>query len=194
MLVLRHCDKNFTVLTTFTSHMSRKRKNGAEENLVDSVVNPGISHESEHEQSDMQIDPPSDAGDEQFEVYAENADESQFLTNVSLFYLKLQAKLLLPSSVIQTIIEEFLEIHDISQSHMLFKLKEKLVMLGVSEADTNNVINVLKTEDLLRACNTKSLKTDQKRKMCSVNDARSKSVFHREESNVSTVIEPKLPL
>lgn len=44
---------------------------------------------------------------------------------------------------------------------MLFKLTEKLVTLWVSETDTSNVINVLKTEDLLRACNTK-LKTDQK--------------------------------
>ena len=47
---------------------------------------------------------------------------------------------------------------------MLFKLKEKLVTLGISEADSNNIIDVLKTEDLFRACNTQSLKTNQKRK------------------------------
>ncbi len=89
---------------------------------------------------------------------------SHSLTNLALFYLKLQAKLLQPSSVIQTIIEDIQEIHDISQSHLLFKLKEKLVTLGLSEADTSNVINVPKTEDLFRTCNTQSLQTEQRRK------------------------------
>lgn len=126
-------------------------------------MNPGVSHESEQDQSDMQIDPPSDADNEQ-EFYPEIADESQFFKNVALFYLKLQAKCLLPSSVIQTIIEDFQEIHDISQSHLLFKLKEKLITLGISEADTNNVTEVMKTENLFRTCNTQPLKTDQKRK------------------------------
>jgi len=159
----RHCSKSFTVLSTFTSHMSRKHKNGAEKNLAESIVNPGVSHESEQDQSDMQIDPPSDAGEEN-EIYPEIADESQFFKNLALFYLKLQAKCLLPSSVIQTIIEDFQEIHDISQSHLLFKLKDKLITLGISEPDTNNVIEVMKTEDLFRTCNTQPLKTDQKRK------------------------------
>ncbi len=130
--------------------MIRRHKDGANEHLVDSVVNPGMSHECEQEQSDMQIDPPSDADYEPSDVFVETADESLFLKNVALFYLKLQAKLLLPSSVIQIIIEDIQEIHDISQSHLLFKLKEKLVTLGVSEADTSNVINVLKTEDLFK--------------------------------------------
>lgn len=69
---------------------------------------------------------------------------------------------MLPSSVIQTIIEDFQEIHDISQVPLLFKPKDKLIPLGISEADTNNVIEVMKTEELVRTCNT--LKTDQKKK------------------------------
>ncbi len=48
--------------------MSRKHKDGANEHQVDSVVNPGMSHESEQEQSDMQIDPPSDADYEPSDV------------------------------------------------------------------------------------------------------------------------------
>ncbi|KAL2083090.1 hypothetical protein ACEWY4_020863 [Coilia grayii] len=159
----RHCSKSFTVLSTFTSHMSRAHKNVAEKNLSESIVNPGVSNEGKQDGSDMQIDHPSDSGDE-LDIYPETANESQFFKNVALFYLKLQAKFLLPSSLIQTIIEDFQEIHDISQSHLLFKLKEKLMTLGISEADTNNVIEVIKTEDLFRTCNTQPLKTDQKRK------------------------------
>ncbi len=41
----RKCDKRFRVLSTFTSHVSRRHKDGANEHLVDSVVNPGMSHE-----------------------------------------------------------------------------------------------------------------------------------------------------
>lgn len=54
--------------------------------------------------------------------------------------------------------------HDISQSNLLFKLKEKLVNLGLAETDIENVINTLKCEDLFRKCNIQTLKTDQKRK------------------------------
>ncbi len=52
----------------------------------DSVVNPGMSHECEQEQSDMQIDPPSDADYEPSDVFVETDDESLFLKNVALFY------------------------------------------------------------------------------------------------------------
>lgn len=100
------------VLSTVTSHVSMKHKDGADEHVVDSVVNPGMSHESEQEQSDMQIDPPRDADYEPSDVFAETADESLFLKKLALFYLKLQAKLRLPSSIIQTIIKDIQEIHD----------------------------------------------------------------------------------
>lgn len=34
-------------------------------------------------------------------------DEEQFLKNLALFYLRMQAKLLIPATTIQTIIEEY---------------------------------------------------------------------------------------
>lgn len=43
-----------------------------------------------------------------------------------MFYLKLQARFLLPASMIQTIIEDYQQMHDITQSHVLFRLKEGL--------------------------------------------------------------------
>lgn len=84
------------------------------------------------------------------DVCSETADEGLFTKHLALFYLKLQAKLLLPSSVIQTIIEDFQNVHDISQSHLLYKLNEKLVTIGVPEAEIKNVIDVVKREDLFR--------------------------------------------
>lgn len=34
--------------------------------------------------------------------------------------------------------------------------------LDISEGDTNNIVDVLKSEDLFRACNTSTLKTNKK--------------------------------
>ena len=97
--------------------------------------------------------------------FVEDADKGQFFRNLALFYLKLQTKLLLPSSTIQTIIEDYQEMHAISQSHLLFKLKEKLLSLGLPDADIGTVIDTLKSEDLFRACNTQTLQTDHRRKI-----------------------------
>lgn len=99
--------------------------------------------------------------EEQSDVFPESADESLFLNSLA-FYLKLQAKLLLPSSVIQTIIEDLQDVHDISQSHLFCRLKEKMVTLDISEGDINKVVDVLKSED--HACNTSTFNTDKRTK------------------------------
>lgn len=88
------------------------------------------THDDHNLLCDMQLD--AAATDEQFEVCPENIDDSLLLRNLALFYLKLQAKLLLPASIIQKIIEDFQSIHDISQSQLLFKLHEKLHVLVIS--------------------------------------------------------------
>ncbi len=83
---------------------------------------------------------------------------------MALFYLRLEAKHILPASVIQTVIDGLQDIHDISQSHLLHKLHEKMTVLGISENDIKSVVDVLKTDDLFRMCNTHPLKTEKRRK------------------------------
>lgn len=83
---------------------------------------------------------------------------------ISLFYLKLQAKLLLPATTIQTIIEGYQDVHDISLTNLLNNLSDKLTVLGAPEAIINNIMVELRKEDLLAACNSGPLSTDQKRK------------------------------
>ncbi|KAL0152015.1 hypothetical protein M9458_052681, partial [Cirrhinus mrigala] len=90
-------------------------------------------------------------------------NEDVFLKNLSLFYLKLQAKLLLPSSVIQTIIEEVQGIHDLTQAHIFSNLKDRLSELGLSSDAIIDVIEDLKKNDILKAGNS-ILRTDQCRK------------------------------
>ncbi|KAI7809133.1 hypothetical protein IRJ41_000258 [Triplophysa rosa] len=120
------------------------------------------------EDSDALSDSFIDCGDgeEQLDIalLPDNANESLFLKNMALFYLKLQAKHILPSSVIQSVIEGLQVIHDFSQSHLLHRVSEKLTTLGISENDIKNVVDIMKTDDLFRMCNTHALHTYKRRK------------------------------
>ncbi len=95
--------------------------------FVEASVNPSSTFES-HEYCDAELDDPSHFSCEQ-EVCPENADKGHILTSHPLLF---------------------------KLSHLLFKLKEKLVSLSV--------IGTLKSEDMFRACNTQTLQTDYKRK------------------------------
>lgn len=55
-------------------------------------------------------------------------------------------------------------VYDVNQPHLLFKLNEKLFKLVFSEASINDVIDSLRADDLLQACNSHTLKSDQRRK------------------------------
>lgn len=86
--------------------------------------------QSEQEHADS----PSDTGSQQSEVNLQDDDESQSLNNVALFI-------------------DFQETREPSWSYLLFKLKEKLVTL----TNARNVINIMKSEDLFRACNKQTI-------------------------------------
>ncbi|XP_013879329.1 uncharacterized protein LOC106528650 isoform X2 [Austrofundulus limnaeus] len=172
----KQCKRTFTILSTFTSHLSRCHKGRTEQNLLENIVQKSNDTEG-HSQETSSVSnvvchsvdrcndkPSNDAMIELLDVDAENTDEDLFLQNLALFYLKLQAKMLLPSSVIQTVIEGFQEIHDMSQLNQMNKLHEKLILLGVPERDVKKVIDEVKDNDLFQSCNTHKLKTDHKRK------------------------------
>lgn len=169
----RQCGRTFSVVSSFTSHFSRVHKSCTASSLLGletvgretrlTATNEQVEDVSVLE-GDLTDDITDDNEGDQAAVLPERADESLFLHNLAFFYLKLQAKLLLPASVIQSIIEDFQAVHDISQSHLLHKLDEKLVSLDISDSERENVIEVLKSEDLFRACNTGTLKTDQRQK------------------------------
>lgn len=149
------CNRTFKVRSTFASHVSRTHKMCS----VNHLIEPAMTMET----------PVSDvvSESERSEVAEQNlseiVDESLFLRNLTLFYLKLQAKLLLPESTIQGIVEEFQNIHDIGHSYFLSKLREKLALLELPEERINDVIDQLSREDLLTACNSGVLSTAQRR-------------------------------
>lgn len=168
----KDCSKTFSVKSTFTSHMSRIHRHSSvchlvsrtvpasECNTIDETVHAQASSQS------FQIGSESEAGISD-EVNScgvqERVDETLFRKNLTLFYLKLQAKMLLPASVVQTIFEEFEDIHDLGQCHMFEKLSEKLKSLGISDDNVSRVIKELEKESLFKDC-TSLLRTDQRRK------------------------------
>lgn len=108
----RNCDKRFLVVSTFSSHLSRTHKQCTARDISSSLTSDsgavmhaecsGEQAENMGVQENVLYD--VDKEEEESDVFPECADESLFLNSLTLFYLKLQAKLLLPSSVIQTII------------------------------------------------------------------------------------------
>lgn len=143
-----NCGKLFTVISTFSSHLSRSHKPGNHMNLVIVFcqILGGDNGMSEREEESLEVAAGSEGQEtnecgahwceeecktlitliegEQAEVNPESTDEPLFLKNLALFYLKLQAKLLLPSAVIQSIIEDMQAVHDVNQCHLWHKLSE----------------------------------------------------------------------
>lgn len=169
------CNKSFSFASTLTSHISRNHRNSSSDRFRHNILHLNFSVQRPHgeeynvaEDSNALSDSFMDCGDgeEQVDIalLPDNANESLFLKNMALFYLKLQAKHILPSSVIQSVIEGLQDIHDISQSHLLHRVSEKLTTLGISENDVKNVVDIMKTDDLFRMCNTHALHTDKRRK------------------------------
>lgn len=152
-------------MSTLTAHVSRKHSDCSEVNLIDSVA---LSHEmhvfsEQHHEMPQEILCSDTDGVEQ-DTFGESVNEDTFLRHLALFYLKLQSKFLIPSFTVQIIVDHLQEIHEISHSQLLSKLREKLSALEVAEADTNAIFEILQSENLFQTCYSQTLKTDQKRK------------------------------
>ncbi len=157
-------DKSFSVVSTFTAHVSRKHSDCLEVNLIDSVALPHGMNECTEQQFEISQDfLCSDTATDGLEqdTFGESVDEDQFLRHPALFYLKLQSKCLIPSSTVQIIVDHLQEIHEMSHSHLLFKLRAKNCAL-VSEADINTISEILKVKISFRLLIHKSLKLIKK--------------------------------
>ncbi len=84
----------------------------------------------------------SDTDGVEQDTFGESVDKDQFLRHLALFHLKLQSKCLIPSSTVQIIVDRLQEIHEMSDSHLPFKLREELSTLEFSEADINAIFEI----------------------------------------------------
>ena len=157
----RGCDCTFTHVMTFASHISRKHRCAKDSVLDDLVLDRSIATEP--------LPGPSQSYSEAAEEHNEPqmplaVDENLFLQNLTLFYLKLQSKLLLPASTIQTIIDGFQSAHELGLSNSLNILSEKLKELRIPQATISSIIEEMNRDDLLTLYTSERLSTDAKRK------------------------------
>lgn len=158
------CEKTFTVTSTFSLHVSRNHKHDHIESLRPAVSENAAVSNSEPHSVEPGPDRDLDSVQEESDVFPESAHSATFLQNLALFYLKLQAKYLLPVSLIQRIVEDFQGVHDVNQSHLLSEMQKKLSALSVNEGVIREILDVVKSEDLFRSYNTGLLRTNHTRK------------------------------
>ncbi|KAI4899943.1 hypothetical protein NFI96_032087 [Prochilodus magdalenae] len=87
-----------------------------------------------------------------------------FLTNLALFYLRMQAKMLLPASTISILIEEFQEVCTNAISQMFVRLRKELSELEIPNERICNIIEGLSKENLLTMYNEGLFRSDTTRK------------------------------
>lgn len=138
------------VLSDQVSKCPESEENITDEYSADPEVVTGLGYESEGE-----IESVTDQ--------AATMDNSQFMRNLALFYLKLQAKFLLPASTIQTIVEEMGSIHNLGLSIGLKTLSERLSHLNVDEIDVKELLKDFYENNPFHICNTGQLRSDKTR-------------------------------
>ena len=141
----RGCDKKYSVQSSFSAHLSRKHKNCSIKHIVESIHE--IPSDSLSEFVDNLSDNDFREEDEDLTecvTLAAKIEESSYLNSLALFYLKLQAKLLIPASTIQTIIEEYQIVHELGQSHLFSQISDKLQTFGISEKNISELLSELK--------------------------------------------------
>lgn len=114
------CGKAFSLRSSFTAHISRKHKNATSVQVstmhfVHSVPSQASVAESQldvsfvHDEPEDTLDPADMKG--------------LYMRNVCMFYMKLQAKYLVPSSTIQMIVEEVNCLNGVCHQYTRSKIK-----------------------------------------------------------------------
>jgi len=154
------CEHSFTVVSSFSSHMSRSHRNWKVGGRIvstdaDDVVNTNAATTADdrcifsdfHEVSDQVQIAQEDSG----------IDEDMYMDALVLFYMQLQAKLLLLDSAIQDIITQFQNIHVLGQDILTKRLVQHLQLLDVPEETARKTVKIFNKNDTLHMCNSGAL-------------------------------------
>ena len=154
------CGKIYSLKASFTTHIHRKHKHA-----TDVHVSVALRHSVPSQSSDV-IESQSDGDqvDEPEEILAPADMKGLYMRNLCLFYMKLQAKYLIPASTIQMIAEEINSLNLVCQQHTKNQLKVALqANTHLSESEIECALNSLDDTDLHTPCSS-PLSTDYKRR------------------------------
>ena len=118
------CDSSFIKLPSFCSHIARyhrvhKTQMMSACHIVD--LNEDITDHDVDDDQNVHMEDTAESN-----VLDDDSDIQLYLKSLSLFYLKLQAKYLVPSSTIQHIITDIQDVHKLGQSYLTDKLIERI--------------------------------------------------------------------
>ena len=152
---VQNCEASFKVASSFRSHQTRNHRQWKHTQLKSHCIDraddvdffEGNNDVTDcHEAEDAEQD--DDAHDANYACTAE-----ELTRNLALFCMRLQAKVMLPSSTIQSIIGEILNINSRNLTYISSRLESALVTSG--ELDSGLIQGLLKEvrdNDLLRFC------------------------------------------
>lgn len=143
------CRKYFRVRSTFSAHLSRNHKCDFQRSVC---AVPDVNTEMHDVSTEGFNDVEFQDGP------AIQLDKDKFLTNLALFYLRMQSKMILPATTIQTLIDE---VHTNSMTHILSKVDEELTKLKIPDSQRNEIISGLSKENLLKMYNEGYFKSDK---------------------------------
>ncbi|KAK6173875.1 hypothetical protein SNE40_017254 [Patella caerulea] len=149
------CRGIFKIKSSFSSHLSRCHRSKHWKNLaacyivesnqhyedtnftvpvgLDQVQGPDVGQQPHGEVIEDQGANDVEAQLHLDDLEIDNETQENYLKNLALFYLKLQSKYLMPASLIQNIITEIQQLHDMNQLIVKNKLFETLQNLDLSD-------------------------------------------------------------
>lgn len=166
----KNCERHFVIVSTFTSHISRSHRGWKVTDIC-----PGISSSAvldtcgstsgyETVIATTSMDSGNASDNTVHETPEECAiDDETYVDAIARFYMRLQAKLLLPVSAVQDIITEFQKIHDLGNDVLTRRLSEHLNSVGVPEETIKGAVNFLTTNDMFQKCTSGVLRSNQTR-------------------------------
>lgn len=167
------CNRSYDKVSSFSSHLTRIHWDAMNTLKTAAIGEMYVIHEdavtgpSDDTLHSITINEPME--DCSFESEVSNilndyTLNTNFLKSMGLFYLKLESKNLIPSTVIQTICDEIQRLSNINSEIICERVKEKLVEFSVSESDIVQTVSNIKSNDFLSINNSEHFKTDYKRK------------------------------
>ena len=141
------CAKTFNKISTFSSHVSRYHQFHGSKNFCIGTTSKEVTNNETQDFDDCSVGLTEE-------------EECLFEKNLALFYLKLQSKYLLSSSVVQDICQEFQNIHSLGFSHCIENLTSSLTGLNIPEEKIREVLNDMKSSDIFMNCNSGPLRSE----------------------------------
>lgn len=158
------CNRFYQVKSSFSSHVSRCHWDSM--NTIKRVTLKN-NYVNDHQESNVSNYNSANDVNEIFEdgnILNDSTLNQNFVRNLALFYLKLETKHLLPSSTIQKISEEILELSNCNNEIICEKIKQKLLTYSTSPDEAEQIVSEIRNNNLISIYNLEFFKTDYKRK------------------------------